>query len=1041
MSTTLYNTYFGSGGTGDIQIKNSSTLGYPDANFGTVLGPVYAPSIYGKDFSAFEIASSGKIAVTLYDKHVMDLDSSASSNVNFMAQDTWNLNFATSNVSVSLDESHHSFLVSAPLSNISLNAGSNFEVAAKDMSMYISNNMDLSSGNNMNIVGASNTNISATMGTVSLSASNSNVYIVLNSNQSPDIKMFAASNINSTACNDFIVSACNNVNLIAGHNTSVFSKDIITLSASNQGQGYSGITLDNTGNGGTDGGIYSVSYGNLSMATLDDDDSHINASIVIDAATDAINLTAEGKINLNSRFDTVIASSNNSSWSASNAIVSLCNGTLLANTFSNTVFSASQNFMVSALCNVSLGAKTVEVAANNSNMWFKLDAATNSSTLSTSSNISLVASNAASVVALSSVKLNTESNDVFVSLSNVSLTAYAKSNVSFLASNDVYIEAASNVFVDASTGSFAVTSSNSNVSFVLDAPTNSALLSTSSNITLTASNDTTVVSKSIKWSAASSNVIVSLCNETYGLDVYSASNTVFTASNTFTVNASSNIALGASNGSVFMSASNSNVTVALDAPTSSFRLFASNDIAARALQNIKVASSNNTFLVAAQSNVLVSMCNSDYSFNVFSTSNTNIVASNALALTSVQDMTMTSCNTVSLTGDASKLSVKLNASNNTIETTAFGSIESTASNDVVLTAQRHVIESAGSNLSLSASNNVAITASNNMTITSCNIKLDFVKDDGLTVTTACNFAVASSKNVVLDASSVTSLSLGANGNALLLASNDVTYSASNNVTALTKDGYIGLYAGGASSNAYFVLEKSGNATLRAGSNIRVESSNASITTSASNSSYMYAFNSNAYINIVENNGTSIQANASNYSFTAQGSNIMTMTSTDVTINGNLVIAGVVDSINVTNTILHVQDKEIILASASNNVEIHDGVANDSAGLVVQGFPQEYDPSMSNLFTKSLRWHKNSGGVPHVGTSNATSEAYWELMGGSMRLSTQQFTKNAGGQIIGSSGILSFALRINNTGELEIVKVVTTDSGTTMNRVAKFGRTL
>lgn len=57
---------------------DSSPINYPDTtNSGpyTTLGPVLLPQIYGKDLSAIEVGSSGVIALSIYDKNVLTVDS------------------------------------------------------------------------------------------------------------------------------------------------------------------------------------------------------------------------------------------------------------------------------------------------------------------------------------------------------------------------------------------------------------------------------------------------------------------------------------------------------------------------------------------------------------------------------------------------------------------------------------------------------------------------------------------------------------------------------------------------------------------------------------------------------------------------------------------------------------------------------------------------------------------------------------------------------------------------------------------------------
>jgi hypothetical protein len=67
--------------TGDVQVIDyvptaTNTSLYPDSNMTGIFGPIWLPRVYGKDLTAFEIASSGKIAITLNDVHSLDISKS-----------------------------------------------------------------------------------------------------------------------------------------------------------------------------------------------------------------------------------------------------------------------------------------------------------------------------------------------------------------------------------------------------------------------------------------------------------------------------------------------------------------------------------------------------------------------------------------------------------------------------------------------------------------------------------------------------------------------------------------------------------------------------------------------------------------------------------------------------------------------------------------------------------------------------------------------------------------------------------------------------
>lgn len=173
-----------------------------------------------------------------------------------------------------------------------------------------------------------------------------------------------------------------------------------------------------------------------------------------------------------------------------------------------------------------------------------------------------------------------------------------------------------------------------------------------------------------------------------------------------------------------------------------------------------------------------------------------------------------------------------------------------------------------------------------------------------------------------------------------------------------------------------------------------------------------------------NAGTVMNLNAGNY---------VEVNTNYVRLNSHLEINGVIDS---TSDIgLQVQDKVINLAFTSNlGSNLVDGPTNDGAGIVVQGVPDGFEATQSNVqfFEKSIKW-KNAGGMQHLGTANIENESYWDVRGGALRIT---HNKTDGTE-------LGFSLRVNQFDELELVKTVWNPdtSDYEYKRIAKFGRTL
>ena len=180
--------------------------------------------------------------------------------------------------------------------------------------------------------------------------------------------------------------------------------------------------------------------------------------------------------------------------------------------------------------------------------------------------------------------------------------------------------------------------------------------------------------------------------------------------------------------------------------------------------------------------------------------------------------------------------------------------------------------------------------------------------------------------------------------------------------------------------------------------------------------------------------------------------ILSISSNTVQIRGNLVLTGEMSTSNILSTTvvqktLKVSDKIVKIANVgtgSNEFDPVDGfLTNDSSGLVIDGFPDMgSNVGLSNAYGKALMWHygddpNNSMGVTGLGTSNIVKESYWEMTGGSFRL-THKKVVDANTNTIRD---LSFGFRINENDELELVKKFwdNTLSEYKYKRIARFGR--
>ena len=179
--------------------------------------------------------------------------------------------------------------------------------------------------------------------------------------------------------------------------------------------------------------------------------------------------------------------------------------------------------------------------------------------------------------------------------------------------------------------------------------------------------------------------------------------------------------------------------------------------------------------------------------------------------------------------------------------------------------------------------------------------------------------------------------------------------------------------------------------------------------------------------------------------------VFSVSGNQISVNGDLLITGTVNTSNIINTTviqqdLKIEDKKILLASvlggASNTNLNEDGMfTNDKSGVEIMGAPAGANLAQSNIFQKSVLWNYGGNGTLDLGTANVQTESYWEMLGGSFHLTNRVFDANKPE----NKRDTSFIFRVNEDDELEIQKKYW---DTTLNtpaynykRLARFGRVL
>ncbi len=927
----------------DYKAAPSNIEMYPDNSNVTILGQVWLPRIYGKNLTAFEIASSGKIAITVNDIHSMDI---LSSNVNgiftnrFAAKSNYSMEFYTQN-----NDTH--FFLDGSNKNVALSANQTVAVSA------CNNVLDLSSGSNVqisagdDIVGVATNNVSfqASTGSLALTAADSNVQVFLDDVSrnfvvlaQSNVSLNAGENVDGTASNsiiftaeagDFEAFASSNASLVLDSNwhATLWARSNVNVAASNS------VVIVATSNMGLSAG----------QGTLVMNAGASNVAFDLSSATTSASLYALSNIALT-------ASNNGTFFAQSNLFVTASVGNLVGVAGVDIKLTSSNNTAVTALGRYDVVA-TGDVAlnslnsnfglfANTSNVFVKSVAGSNLS-LFASSNVGVVATNDATITtttgsfdvtaasnvnvsAVSIVHIQGQSGSTYLDMAPTATTMYAETRVDVVGSNGVSVQGGSNeVTLLAEDGTIGIGMSNSTIYGI-----------SSSNIQLTAAQNMSFAadSGSVLLAANASNVSVTLDNATNSLSVYAQSNFVVTASNTASMWSQSNMTLQSATGPLSLSAAGSGVSVTLDT-TKSLLVYSSN--------SASITTSNN--------------------FNLYSVSNTTLTAKQVLGLNGDSGVTVAS---------------------------STAAVNVTAATDAQVSTQL-------GNLGLYSASNLFMSADTS------NVYVQMsVPADTLTMYALSNVNVSSGQNVLMNAAS--NVFIGSAVNTFITASNNGLFSASNNLTL-------------AASNTLYLR---GSALDAAGFN-----------------SLAWTANSNIDFKILSSE--------------SPGDPVFTISSNEVRIRGNIVVSGEINTSNIVNTTvvqqtLKVSDRVIKVAndgSGSNEVGPVDGfLTNDLSGLVVDGYPDMSNVSMSNAFEKSLLWHfgdsPSSVGVMGLGTSNIDKEAYWEMVGGSFRLTHKKVDATGSNYTE-----VSFGFRINEHDELEMVKKYWSDVSNSYiyKRVARFGR--
>lgn len=600
----------------------------------------------------------------------------------------------------------------------------------------------------------------------------------------------------------------------------------------------------------------------------------------------------------------------------------------------------------------------------------------------------------------------------------------------------------------------------------------------------------TLCNDSLTFNVQNNNIFVKMDAESSNLNMYASSDINITAGNqinlntdtmslemgkTFSVHAGEdvildafrNVQLTAETGFFDLSAKDSNVTIRAGVVENDLELYAQRDIIVTASNDMKVSVANEIQVVTPTLSNIVDFSSTSVTQESILIVDDGIKSSGITIVPGTTTVTSSDMFTLDITGDGGAY---FEMSNATVKLTSSNTIIDTDTSSTVVATESKLTVGTGATLSTFdvTPGNVITTATSNNTIR---------VDDGLLIS---EIAMVPG---TLTATATDHILVTVQGASLDVAGGDVTLTSSNNIImetlgqnfkmytdvygartvsttkmfSLTTDDMVDVYSSNmtklVSKNQTDIVSDTSSVVLSAkNSNVQLQlgldgtdaklTSTGEVSLNAGATTQVIAINGDVAHSIVMDTTTNKITTSTTgiHEFVVDEAKIMTIDNSNVHIDGNLRVSGVIDSYSVTETNLQIQDKTVTLAFSSNNDDFgtleDDGVANDQAGIVVAGKPAGLlDLTAASNYEKSIRWNYGATGTFDLGTSNIEKEAFWEFKGGSIRL-THTKTKEDGS----FDKVISFGFRINHLDELELVKKYysPSESNYVFKRVAKFG---
>ena len=163
-----------------VYLAASSVINYAElVQSMDTFGRLILPSVYGKDLSAFEVASSGKIVLTLNDEHAVDIYSDSAF---VFIQPT-----ASNSIAMSLSNDLAHIILNTDSCAVDIAASNDIFISAGEV-------IQIATGQNQSVISMQNSNLYMTStGVLAMSSANQQSYISIDT---------ASNNINVYSCND-----------------------------------------------------------------------------------------------------------------------------------------------------------------------------------------------------------------------------------------------------------------------------------------------------------------------------------------------------------------------------------------------------------------------------------------------------------------------------------------------------------------------------------------------------------------------------------------------------------------------------------------------------------------------------------------------------------------------------------------------------------------------------------------------------------------------------------------------------------------------